>query len=267
MQLQEENLFVSEPPVQENSYVILNNNNNNIETAMTISALDNTTINNKIIENQTEIMNNQHKIMQQLAKLETMIDIIYVARKNEKSSSCSCETKNTEQIDTDIMEPINVLEDLIKLEEQLSDTRVADNLVKKFSYICGRKGGGSGIDNCYILVDRIFTRKFMTLCSWAGGAKDGNEKIPFKIYKNTIQMFFRVIQLSDKDFTLQKCEEFLKNVIRNSKRRNESNMVRCSKSKKRPSHLIYRIKEVQQKEAEIGGEQQLGQSNEEENST
>lgn len=114
-----------------------------------------------------------------------------------------------------------------------------DDCVEKLSYLCGRKGTGNGINNCYMLIDVIFSRKFMTYCSWTGGARNQKEKIPFKVYKNVISLFFKVIHLSDKDFTLKECEEFFKNVIRNSTRRNESNIIRTSAVKKRPKNLNY----------------------------
>lgn len=79
----------------------------------------------------------------------------------------------------------------------------------------------------------------MTLCSWAGGARDKKEKIPFKIFKNVINLFFKAVSMSDRDFTLKDCEDFFKNVIRISTRRNQSVAIHNSAIKRRPKNLAY----------------------------
>lgn len=43
--------------------------------------------------------------------------------------------------------------------------------------------------------------------------------------------------MADNEFTLEECEMFFKNIIRNSTRRNESNKLRTSRSKIRSKKL------------------------------
>lgn len=207
-----------------------------------------------LIINQDIIMNNQklilereghlsylENIMQLLAKLQTSIDVM-ASHSINNNCTCNTATQNNNNIDDIFFEPIDSLAVLEKLEAKLANKKEMEDLIQKFSYVCGRKGCGNGTNNCYILVDKIFSRKFMTLCSWAGGAKDpGKEKIPFKFFKNVIGLFFRVVRLSDEDFTLKNCEEFFKAVIRNSTKRNESSMTRTSRSKRRPKSLSYKV--------------------------
>lgn len=200
-----------------------------------------------IIENQKVIiagLQNWNKdkalIIQQLVKLEAMLDTIGCNIINNNRHEKQYATQMTGSDDV-VANPIDTLADLQKLEKNLAEKEIMENYVTKYSFICGREGNSKGLNNCYTLIDRFFTRRFMTLCSWAGGARDKKEKIPFKIYKNTIEFFFRVVNLSDNSFTLNECEEFFKAIIRNSTRRSESSMSRTSKPKHRPKNLNYKI--------------------------
>ena len=190
----------------------------------------------QLVEN-TATKDNQLLIIQQLAKYEATLDTIGI-KISKTSNSNSLFEKEKENINI-VIEEIKTVDDLEKLEKMLQEEKIMKDFVDRLSVVCGQKGNGNGTNNCYILVDRIFSRKFMTLCSWAGGARDKKEKIPFKMYKNVINLFFQVIRLSDNSFTLKDCEEFFKNVIRNSTRRSQSNMTRNSAIKRRPKELFY----------------------------
>lgn len=216
-----------------------------------LEKMDNILKNQEFIQNQntaltnlvsTNIDNHLTKIFQKLAKLETMVDLIgdkIVSRDLGRNSSQEQTIQPTQRT----IEPIQNLKELKELEQKLCNKTTMEEYIEKFCFISGKKGNGSGINSAYLLVDRMFTRKFMTLCSWAGGARDKKEKIAFKSFKNVIELFFRVIQLADRNFTLMDCEEFIKNVIRNSTRRSESTNTRISTTKRRPKKIIYRPKE------------------------
>lgn len=178
--------------------------------------------------------NNQDVIIQQLATNQASLDKLgnYLTASSSRPFLPS-KQKDVESVPS--IEQLNTVDELNELERKLQNKTTMDDYVEKLSYVCGRKG--IGISNCYTLVDRVFSRNLMTFCSWAGGARDEKEKIPFKMYKNVITMFFKVIHLSDRDFTFKDCEDFFKNVVRNSTRRNESNMVRNSAVKRRPKNL------------------------------
>ncbi|XP_044744249.1 uncharacterized protein LOC123306345 [Coccinella septempunctata] len=208
-----------------------------------VSQLDDSKL-DAILSNQALILEQIQKnetncltIFEKLATLEATLDHIW-----EKQKSCICknEVDSIPLISdgTEFIQQIDCLEDLKKLDEKLSDNIEMRRYIEKLSFICGRRGNGNGLDNCYLLVDKLFTRKFMTLCSWAGGSRDKEkEKIPFKTFKNVINVFFKIIHLSDNDFSLRECEDFLKNVIRHSSRRNSTAPTRCSRQKRRQKSM------------------------------
>ncbi|CAH0563051.1 unnamed protein product [Brassicogethes aeneus] len=160
---------------------------------------------------------NQLKIMQQLAKLEVMLDSLASKSQN---NTCSCKTISESSLletkDDIFFDQIDTSLELQELEAKLADQMNMEEYIKKFRYVFGRKGSSSGINNCYTLVDKLFSRQLFTLCSWAGGSRDGKEKNPFKVFKNILNLFFRVVRLSDDSLTLKDCEEFFKGIIRNS---------------------------------------------------
>lgn len=225
---------------------------NNIYTPPGMEENLNTILENQktIITNQNTIMQkiqhignkeNQELIIQQLAKSEVTLDTLgnYVTLSSSNESSALLQRGNIEE---QVIEQISTPSELDELEKKLQNKAIMDDYVEKLNYVCGKKGSGNGINNSYILVDRVFSRKLMTLCSWAGGARDKKEKVPFKMYKNIISLFFKVIHLFDKDFSLKDCEDFLKNVIRNSTRRYQSKEIRKSAVKRRPKNLNYNTK-------------------------
>lgn len=181
-------------------------------------------------------------MFQKLAKLEVMFDEL-IKKINTGPKTCVSASKEA-PTSVNPIKQIETVEELSALEEKLKNKNIFDEYVERMTFLCGNRGKGNGVDHAYMLMDNFFSRKFMTLCSWAGGARDKKEKIPFKYYKNVINLFFKLVYLADNDFTVQECEVFLKNVIRNSGRRYESANVRCSKSKKRPKNLSYKMKGI-----------------------
>lgn len=89
-------------------------------------------------------------------------------------------------------------------------------------------------DTCYTLVDKMFTRRFFTLVSWAGGSKKGTAKIEFRSYKRTIAFFLELVRQKHPFYSEQSCEDFFKNkVISNSTKRSENKRLRKSHAKHR----------------------------------
>lgn len=135
---------------------------------------------------------------------------------------------------------IGDLEQLKNLESMLSNKQQFIEYFDKLKIICGSNTTTKGINHCYVLVDKFFTRKFFTLCSWAGGSKGDIAKFPFKIYENVICLFFKLVNLADPKFSFEECQDFFKNVIRNSQRRSNSLNVRTSKTKNRPKQAVFK---------------------------
>lgn len=135
-------------------------------------------------------------------------------------------------------------------KNKLKEKQVMNAYINKITFICGNKGKSNGVAYVYKLIDIFFTRKFLRICSWAGGSRSEQEKIPSKAFKNIILLFFQFIKLANRNFTLKECESFLKNVIRNLTRRNESTNQRISTVKKRPKKLDYKVKSHSAMESE-----------------
>ncbi|CAG9763430.1 unnamed protein product [Ceutorhynchus assimilis] len=166
-----------------------------------ISPTDTNTLNDKlltniienqgiIIENQATLLeslkglgtnDNQLIILQQLSKFEAMADVIAEKMTNMNSiNNCSC--KKSSQIVEDIyIDRIEAVEQFDAFESKLKDRKIMQENIERLSQVCGKRGDGHGVNNCYILIDRMFSRKFMTLCSWAGGARGEQEKVAFKM--------------------------------------------------------------------------------------
>ncbi|KAF9791794.1 hypothetical protein SFRURICE_020193 [Spodoptera frugiperda] len=129
--------------------------------------------------------------------------------------------------------PIDDILALQNFDDALKQKDCLNSFKEKLSLVCG-SGKGRGLNNCYALVDVMFTRRFLTECSWAGGSKNASaKKHCFKAHSRVITLFFEIIQLSDKSFTLLECETFFKNILKNSERRNASKMLRASATKNR----------------------------------
>lgn len=182
------------------------------------------------------VVANQNKIMAEIDKFRTVFEVVI-----QKSNDPFVTTPEATRERMSHFDPIDSLEKLKEFNEELKNAEIFDKYVDGLSFICGRDTKTKGIDHCYLLVDKFFTRHFFTLCSWAGGSKGPVTKFPFKFYENVITLFFNLVHLADPKFTLEECEEFFKGVIKNCQRRN-CPRVRSSKSKRRPKGLSYAIR-------------------------
>ncbi|GBP95636.1 hypothetical protein EVAR_68148_1 [Eumeta japonica] len=186
-----------------------------------IEKLDNLAAAVKVLHNNQKILvQTQQAILSNLAQINDRI-LEFV--------KCSQNDPLYKEINFVPIDNLNMLEafnDSLKHKESESEMR------KKFSVICGT-GKGIGINNCYALVDVMFSRKFLTECSWAGGSRNDCKKICFKAFDRIIYFFFSIIRDSDENFTLVECEAFFKNILRNSVKRSTAKMIRASAAKVR----------------------------------
>lgn len=127
--------------------------------------------------------------------------------------------------------PIDNLESLQNMEKALKDNDIADQIKEKLSIVCG-SDKGKGANNCFALVDVMFTRKFLTKCSWSGGSR-GDVKTCFKMFTRVIKLFFEIIYQSDNAFTFQECESFFKIILKNSVKRLSAKLMRKSTPRNR----------------------------------
>lgn len=125
---------------------------------------------------------------------------------------------------------------LQNFEDMLKISDVKQEIRNKLNVVCS-KGKGKGYNNCFMLVDTMFSRKFMTECSWLGGSRMEKPKVSLKSFVNTLDLFFEIIHDSDETFTKMESEIFLKRVIKNSKPRFISKGLRTSTRKRRRRQL------------------------------
>nr|CAH7732212.1 unnamed protein product [Callosobruchus chinensis] len=64
--------------------------------------------------------------------------------------------------------PISTREELDEFEKNLKDGDYLNTFAANMSANCWKSGRQLGLDVCYFLVDLLFTRRFMTTCSWTG---------------------------------------------------------------------------------------------------
>lgn len=188
----------------------------------------------------------ESKLLMKMTHLSTQLDE-YVQR-----------TTDIKIQEANDFKPISNKEELDALEDQLKNPTMVSTLKNKLAVVCGN-GKGRGGNNAYTLVDVMFTREFMTICSWAGGSKKLTSKICFKIYTRTFNLFFDLVHESDKTYTKIECENFFKNVMRHAETRNKIKLLRASSSKSRPKRSMPKnnitdrqvLQEIQQNEQSL----------------
>jgi hypothetical protein len=169
----------------------------------------------------------QRVVLKRIAGIEAALEIMNnkMGRYDKKEyNRVTCEEK---------IQTITSLDELQSFEDRARGENMT-GLENKCISLCGI---GKGINIAYRLVDILFSRAFLTQCSWAGGSRGEGSKICFKMYQHTIMFFFNVIHRLDNSFTLHECNEFFKNVLRYSKQRNSAMRVRMSAPKRRSKEI------------------------------
>ncbi|XP_055551631.1 uncharacterized protein LOC129733991 isoform X4 [Wyeomyia smithii] len=218
--------------------------------ANVIQSIDQSSI-NIITANQAVIIGNQTKIFAALAQLKTGLD--FLSTKVEKIESLLVSRNDVSRVATEVtFKPVDSKEALDALEASLGDDQVMASYVKNMTYICGSTGRENGLDCCYLLIDHVMTRQFLTQCSWTGMSRDSTpaeltgpvesqQKIPFIVYTKVRKLFLTLILQADSAFTAVMCDAFFKKVLKNSKQRLLSKTV--SKHKNRPRNLQYSVRQ------------------------
>lgn len=203
-----------------------------------------------ILANQKILLSNQKKIVDELAKIKTMLNLLLENQTKSDNVTILREVPsnlNDESVWTALL-PINSFEKLEEVEQTLLNKKLQQKLASIFipffrcrlkytmsfipisyrnfffevdekSQVCGTSGKRHGQSCCYSLVDHFFLRNFLITCSWAGGSRENDRKVSFKSYTKIINTFFQIIHLADNGFSLKDCENFFKCVIKNAKRR------------------------------------------------
>lgn len=91
------------------------------------------------------------------------------------------------------------------------------------SEIGGTTGKKDGNKIAYLLMDRLFERQLLTLCSWTGSTKKKEEKmkIAFSKYNRITEAVYKIIHSADSRYTIDDNTGFFKRILKNSVSRNK----------------------------------------------
>lgn len=135
--------------------------------------------------------------------------------------------------------PVQTEEDLKVLEEKCREDEFVKTMVKSIGRIMGKNQCvGDGGTVCLNVVDQLFTREFLTNCSWTGvsRSKDGDNSIPkiaFHKFERVLNLFYQIIAYSDPTYPQEKCKSFLHYCLKNAKQRLEHKHAKKSSARKR----------------------------------
>lgn len=108
--------------------------------------------------------------MQKLALLDTKLEEL-VTRISVPVSDINRQSNNENNFKI-----ISNLQELTSFEGSLNNEHAEENIIKLFSVTC-TKGKGRANNNAYALFDAMFTRQFMTQCSWLGVPEENQKYV------------------------------------------------------------------------------------------
>lgn len=179
-----------------------------------------------VADNQKVLLENQKTILSKISQLSNHF-------RQYTSRPFMVESVQRNENEFKLITNISMLQ---KFEDDLKNPDLKHEIRNKLNVVCS-KGIGKGYNNCFMLADTMFSRKFMTECSWLGGSRMESPKVPFKSFVNTLNLFFEIIHDSDETFTKMECEIFLKRIIKHSKQRYVSKGLRTSTRKRRRTQI------------------------------
>lgn len=139
------------------------------------------------------------------------------------------------------LSPVNSLDELKSLEENCKDEEFVMEAIRSIGRIFGKnQQTGNGATVCLRLVDSLFTREFLTKCSWTGLSRTRSEdgsiitKIGFQRFERVIDLFYQTVSYSDPVYPVEECNNFLRRCLQNAKQRfEEVKGIRNTSSRKR----------------------------------
>lgn len=107
-----------------------------------------------------------------------------------------------------------------EFETMLRDKTLYDQFIAEISTFGGTSGDKKGYKIAYGLIDQLFTREFMTKCSWTGSSKGQVEKINFSVATTFLQAFYDIVHLADSRYSKNEAKDFFKEkILRNANAR------------------------------------------------
>lgn len=157
------------------------------------------------------------------------------------SSSSSTARDSGVKLKQAYFNPVRCEEDLKELEAKCRDEDFVKASVKTLGRINGKnKCVGEGGTVCLKIIDKLFTREFLTTCSWTGVSRSKNDgeicvpKIAFQKFDGVINLFYQIVAFSDPTYPLESVKNFLHYCLKNSKHRLELKGTKKSSARKRP---------------------------------
>lgn len=186
----------------------------------------------KILHNQAITLENQNKLVQQLATQSVQLAEISLQLAEMKQGAPTSVTllKDANPADNEsfTLKPIENQRDLMSLDQLLADKAERKKYQRRLLFLCSASKG-EGKTCAYKLQDILFTREFLCNCSWSGGSRgDSRSKIALKDYKNVLKFFYDMILTWDPTYTVQENETFFKIITKNSKQRKAMKNLRMS---------------------------------------
>lgn len=81
----------------------------------------------------------------------------------------------------------------------------------------GTNGDKYGRKIAYALVDKLFSREFLTQCSWTGSSKRNSPKHNFSTATSFFKAFYEIVKKADTRYSMTEAKEFFQlKVLRNS---------------------------------------------------
>lgn len=161
-----------------------------------------------------------------LAKMEVKIDKLMeaVSKIGNTVSSTALSHSVANSLESTVsltsMLPITDQIQFMDFETAIRDKKLYEQFVTEMATFGGRSGEKKGYKIAYGLIDQIFTREFLTTCSWTGSSKNNVVKNSFSSATKFLEAFFEIVHLADSRYTKNDAKEFFKEkILRNANSR------------------------------------------------
>lgn len=217
--------------------------------------------NTAILGHLQSLINVENKVIQQLSGLSVQLEdavaqITGIDNTGTTEVAYLKDCKSFENTPFSIKR-IETPKELDDLEKKLSDIKAKQQLKRTYSILCSK--GGKGVDCAYALIDIMFARTFICQCSWSGGSRSENLKVPLKGYKHTLSFFWEMIHFWDEKYTIKDNEIFFKTILKNAHKRKLAKCERASTSRKRSKPCQIELQETVISEIEISDKEHVTQ--------
>lgn len=185
----------------------------------------------------TTLREDVNQVRTLVSRANAKIDFLASNNATQKAST----SKEQVKLKKFSLSPVQSLDDLKALEESCKNEDFVKAAVRSVGHHMGKNlQTGNGATVCLQVVDFLFSREFLTKCSWTGLSRTRSEdgglvkKIALQQYEGAVDLFYQIVAYSDPIFPAEECKSFLRRCLQNSKQRfEEVKGMRNSASRKR----------------------------------